>query len=123
MAKQFKLNDRQWTEIFLAGFVIAFIVWLLHHYKNDVTETSTPNISIPVQTSVLQPIGIPPLTLAGKNCSCGNNCAAGTISPGIQQIVNNTNAALAAIQAGGIQTLKTLATLGNDQGYATFEIR
>lgn len=125
-AKAERFDDRTWTEIALFGALIAFIWWLLYHMSHPAAPgQQAPSISLPGMAPAshsVPSIGLPPLVLPHSGCGC-HSCAAGTVSPGIADIVANTNAALAAIQAGGIQTVRTLAAIGNSAGLANFVVQ
>lgn len=119
--KTIRFDDKTWTEIFLFGFLIAFVWWLIHQWQLRQSQKSQtmPDQFQPTETGEnvysMPALGIPAVSLP-KSDSCGcQDCAAGTTSPGVAQIVANTNAALAAMQAGGIVTLRQLVSIGNSE--------
>lgn len=114
------LSKSQWFEIAGFGLFTAFVLWVIYHGKSMVTEPSsieTPSVSTASPQPVTFPsLGYPPIRIPNYGgCDCG--CSGGQTTPStIKQIIDQTNAVIAAMQQMVDQTVQSEANIGNQVG-------
>lgn len=122
------MTDREKAETIGAVAIGGLILWLLWHGRSKGSAPGTafppfewggssqpnaPPAIPPISIPPLQTVGVPPLQLPGQsgcNCSCGGGCPASLSSaPSIQEMVNQTNAALKAIASNTNSSIAAMA--------------
>ena len=117
-------TKRDWIEIAVFALLASLASWLLYHHFHQPSpdqpfadEIEPPATVTPASFPTL---GMPPLQLPSatttNGCGCAAGCAAGqTVSPTIQAIVAQANAALAGMQAMVNGTVQQIASIGNSE--------